>query len=700
MSRCADAVDDFLLRQDTARGPWLVLMVAAGIAAWFLLPDRAAWLLWCAALAGGAGAAWLHWRGRENRRALLLAGVSAPLLCAAGTGLMWLRSEVVGAAPIGAPQVGIYAASVLTREEQPAQQRVRLTLATRDARDGRLIKVRLNVPEAMDQPLLREGARVTVRARLMPPAEPMLPGAYDFARAAWFAGLAATGTALEIMEVQPPPVRQARRLAETQRALSAHVRSRVEGSSGAIAAAFASGDRGSIAAADDEAMRDAGLTHLLSISGLHVSATIAAAYFVIARVLAAVPPLALRIRVPLVAAFGGAVSGVGYTLLTGAEVPTVRSCLAALLVLVALILGRQALSMRMVAMAAAVVMVLWPEQVVTPSFQMSFAAVIAIVALHGSAPARAWLAPRAEPLHHRAGRNMVALFTTGLVIELALMPIVLFHFQRAGLYGALANVVAIPLVTFCAMPFIALSLLLDVAGLGGVTWPLVQWSLDTLLGLAHFTAAQPGAARLHPHMGVGVALTFAAGLAWLALWQGKVRLFGLLPVALAATATVMMSPPDLVVTGDGRHVAVRSDTGELLTLRNTRSDYVAEHLTRLAAVDGTMSSLTQWPGARCNADFCAAELRRDGRVWTMLLARSDHRVDADALAAACGAADIVVAPRRLPRSCQARWLTIDRRMLERTGGVAVHLAQKRIVQVRTPGAAHGWSAPPSAQGQL
>src|SRR5690606_1183062 len=201
-----------------------------------------------------------------------------------------------------------------------------------------------------DDPALAEGALVRFAARLMPPAPPMLPGGYDFARTAWFAGLAATGgTTGEIDVLEPGEGGSS--IASLQRRLSQHVRARLGGSPGAIAAAFASGDRGAIGPADEAAMRDAGLTHLLSISGLHVSAVVAAGYLLAIRLLALWPWLALRVRLPLVAAAIAALAGVGYTLLTGAQVPTVRSCIGALLVLGALALGREPLSMRMVAVA-------------------------------------------------------------------------------------------------------------------------------------------------------------------------------------------------------------------------------------------------------------------------------------------------------------------------------------------------------------
>ncbi len=440
--RLLDAAERFLAEAGFDRAPWLAVVFAGGIAAWFVLPEL--WQ-WCAAMAGGAGAAlaaWAIWpsgsAADERRANLRLAVVACGLVFALGVGVVWARSAIVGAEPIARPMVTLIEGRVLAREDQPAEGRLRLTLAMRDAEAGVARKVRINVPlAALEGGIpagLGEGAVVRLRARLMPPAAPMLPGSYDFARAAWFKGLSATGTMVGPLAVtRPAPAGEG--LESLQRMLSEHVRARVPGSPGTIAAAFASGDRGGISEADEAAMRDAGLTHLLSISGLHVSAVVATGYLVALRLLALWPALALRVRLPVVAAGAGALAGIGYTLLTGAEVPTVRSCLAALLVLGALVLGREALSLRMVAIAAGVVLLLWPESAIGPSFQMSFAAVLAIVALSGSAPVRAFLAPREEPWWARTGRRVVMLFVTGVVIELALMPIVLFTSTAPGSTG-------------------------------------------------------------------------------------------------------------------------------------------------------------------------------------------------------------------------------------------------------------------------
>ena len=570
-SGLADRAEAFLADAGFERAPWLAVAFAMGIAAWFVLPDRPSWTAFIGGCAGVAAlAAWLG-RGGERWPYLRQAAVVAALALAAGCTVIWVKSAVVGTPPIARPAVVRLTGWVEKREEQPADARIRLVLRTRLAAGAAPVRVRLNLPAQHDVPGLAEGAVITVRGRIMPPAPPMLPGGYDFARTAWFAGIAATGAVLGTPEVQRAAVGGGW-LRERQRQLSAHVRARLGGSPGAIAAAFASGDRGAIAEIDDQAMRDAGLTHLLSISGLHVSAVVALAYVLALRLLALWPWLALRVRLPLVAAAAGAGAGVAYTLLTGAEVPTVRSCLGALLVLFALAAGREPLSLRLLAVAAGFVMMLWPEAVVGPSFQLSFGAVIAIVSLHSSAPVRNFLAAREEGMLARGARNLAMLLLTGLVIELALMPIGLFHFHRAGLYGALANVIAIPLTTFATMPLIALALILDIAGIGAPVWWLCGKSLELLLALAHWTADQPGAVRHLPAMSRGTFALFVGGLLWLALWRGRVRLWGLAPMALALGLLLILRAPDILVSGDGHQVAISDPGGgPLLVLRESRS---------------------------------------------------------------------------------------------------------------------------------
>jgi len=463
------------------------------------------------------------------------------------------------------------------------------------------------------------------------------------------------------------------------------------GGAGAIGATLATGDRGAIDEADAEAMRRSGLAHLLSISGLHVTAVVGAIYLLVLKSLALAPPLALRFRLPIVAAGCAALAALAYTLMTGAQVPTIRACVAALLVLVALMMGRSAITLRMVAAGALFVLIFWPEALVGPSFQLSFAAVTAIIALHEHPRIKAMFMLREESVMRRTGRFIYSLFLTGLVVEIALMPIALYHFHKAGLYGALANIIAIPLTTFVIMPLEALALVLDSVGLGAPVWWLCEKALSSLIALAHFVSSRPGAVTMLPTMPV-IAFGFVLlGGLWLCLWRERWRYWGLVPALIGALIIATTRAPDLYITGDGRHVAIRNDRGELAMLRSRSGDFIRDMIRENAGVEGDSQALEDWPNADCNADSCLATVRADGRDWQILATRSSHYISALALSAACRRADIVVSERWLPQSCQPRWLKADRSLLSQVGGMTIDLENQKISTALDWTGKHVWT---------
>jgi competence protein ComEC len=483
--------------------------------------------------------------------------------------------------------------------------------------------------------------------------------------------------------------------ADLRTRLSGHIQGAVEGSEGGIAAALATGDRGAIGDDDAEAMRRAGLAHLLSISGLHVTAVVGATMLIVLKLLALSPTLALRVRLPLVAAGAGALAAVGYTWLTGGEVPTIRSCVAALLVLLAMAMGREALTLRLVAAGALLVLLVLPESLAGPSFQLSFAAVTAIIALHEHPQVRAWFYAKGDRLARRLGRGLLSLLLTGVVVEIALAPIALFHFHKAGLYGALANVVAIPLTTFIVMPAEALALLFDSVGLGAPFWWVTEQSLHLLLWMAHVVAAAPGASAALPAMPDGAFALMVGGGLWLALWRTRWRRLGIVPVVAGAVWAFATPAPDLLVTGDGEHLALATSDGRLALLRDGAGDYTRSMLAENSGIEEEALALDEQPFARCRRETCIAEHEAGGRTWRILATRSRTFVPYLDLVRACRAVDIVVSARRLPEGCTPRWLKLDRATLERTGGVAITLATGRVVTVNRPGAAQPWRDPPT-----
>jgi competence protein ComEC len=667
---------------------WLPVALLAGIAAWFVLPAPADWRAFMA-LCGALSLFLLAMAGRTRwGRALAWFAAVAALGCA----LVWVRADSVAAPKLERPRAGAFEAVVERVERIPARAQVRLLLAPA-ADSGLPPRIRVTLPERKADPALRPGARLALRAYLMPPAPMAVPDGYDFARTAWFQGIGATGRPLGDVRILalPPETGWRARVAGWRQRLADHVRAEVPGGAGGIAATLATGDRGGISEEDAEAMRRSGLAHLLSISGLHVTAVVGAAMLLTLKLLALSPALALRANLVLVAAGIGAAAGVGYTLLTGAEVPTIRACAAAMLVLVGLALGRDAITLRLVAAGALFVLFFWPESAAGPSFQLSFAAVTAIIALHDQPRVKALLARREEGAPARFGRIVLALFLTGLAVELALSPIALFHFHKAGLYGALANIVAIPLTTFVIMPAEAIALLLDLAGLGAPFWWVAGGALELLLGLAHFTASAPGAVALTPAMPKGAFLLFVAGGLWICLWRSRMRRWGLLPVALGAAWTLATPAPDLLVTGDGRHVALRADDGRLALLRPRAGDYVRTLLAEMSGAEADFADMDALPNAACTPDACVATLHRGGRSWRLLATRSGHYLNWREMVAACAEADIVISDRRLPAACAPRWLKADRALLGRTGGLAIDLSKEpRVRSVAAAVGAHPW----------
>lgn len=667
---------------------------ASGIVAWFALPAPPWWSGFCLLCGGLAAVGIVPWPGRANYPHLSRAVLVLPLLVMAGCMAIWARSAMVGEAPLERPIAGTFTARVLQIEPQPALDRDRLILAMREPGTSRAIKVRVNVPGMNIAAHVGIGDVVRFKGRLMPPAPPMLPGAYNFARTAWFGGIAGSGSVLGEVDVVERGRSGGGWLSGVRRSLADHIRAKIGDERAGIATAFVTGDRGGITKSDDEAMRDSGLAHLLSVSGLHVGAVVGAVYMLFVRVLALFPWLALRVRLPVAAAAAGALAGVAYTLLSGSEVPTVRSCIGSLLVLAALALGREPLSLRMLAVAAFCVMLLWPEAVTGPSFQMSFGAVLALVAVGTSAPAKAFMAPRDQALVVKALRHLAMLLVTGVVIDLALMPIGLFHFHRAGIYGALANVIAIPLTTFVVMPLLAGALILDAVGAGGPVWWLAQLSIDLLTAIAHWIASRPAAVTILPAGGNGAFMLFVTGGLWVGLWSGRIRWLGLPPALLGAGLLAMAAPADILISGDGRQVGLVEAGGErLFVLRDGGEGYARDNLMELAGMEGEPVTLDQWRGARCNPDFCAIGIEREGVTWRLLVSRGRDAVPERALAAACDRSDIVVSDRWLPRSCTPRWFKADRDSLALTGGVAVHLKDARVDTVARSEGRHGWWRP-------
>jgi len=674
-----------LLEQERAQLPlWFTACFGAGIAAWLWLPGPGQWLAFIV-IALGLSAAGLAVGPSRIGRAFLFGGLAV----AAGSALIWWRSDHVAAPRLDRPLIASFEARVNRVETRAAKGDLRLTLVPYD--EGLPPLVRVSMPEEGAPMGLGDGARIKLRARLQPPPPMALPGSHDFARDAWFQGIGGVGRAIgPVGVIEPSPGGGLDALRDQ---LGRHIRGQLPGASGGIATALATGDQAAVGEADAEAMRRSGLAHLLSVSGLHIAAVVGAAMLLALKLLALSERLPLRFNLVLVAAGFGALAGIAYTLLTGMQVPTVRACVASLLVLGGIALGRDAISLRLVAVGALVVLLFRPEALAGASFQMSFAAVTAIIALHHWAPVRQWLGPREEGWLSRLARGLFGLLLTGLVVELALMPFALYHFHRAGLYGVAANMIAIPLTTFVIMPLEAGALILDAFGLGGPLWFATGWTIDAMLNLAHQVGSAEGAVAMLPTMSRWAFAAMVLGGLWVCLWTSGIRRWGFIPFALGALGAALAPVPSLLITGDGQHLALVRDDGVPVLLRSRSGDFVRDLMSEVSAYDGDPLPLEGQRFARCSRDSCIADIVEGKSAWRLLAIRSRNRIDWTELTRACANADVVVADRWLPKGCTPLWLKLDRKSLEQTGGVAIYLGgEPRVESVARRIGGHPWAS--------
>ncbi|MDT7934181.1 MAG: ComEC/Rec2 family competence protein [Sphingomonadaceae bacterium] len=689
--RAATAAIEAWLEAERDQLPlWLPVALGCGIAAWFLLPDPAAWArflgLAAAVSVGGMIA------GGRGGRALVVGGV----LAAAGLGLAWGRAELVRAPRLAAERVAVtFEARVLALEDRSGREQWRLFLQPADRTLPPKLRVSMRDPPPA---AARPGATIRIRATLRPPPGPSVPGGYDFARRAWFEGLGAVGFALGqpvVLKPAPPPSGLSGWLAHVRAHLTGWLADRVGGQEGAIAAAFTTGDEGRIAPKVAQAMRDSGLAHLLSISGVHIAAVIGAGMVVTRRTLTLSPWIALHWPVKAIGAAAGAVLGVLYTLLAGAEVPTVRSTAAALVVLAGIMVGRSAISLRTVAFAAFAILLVRPEALLGPSFQLSFAAVTGLVAAYNAPALRPWLQPRHDGWLKRAGGAALGLVLSSLVAQAMLAPVAFYHFNREGLYGAAANLLGIPLTSFVIMPALGLTLALGTLGLEAPALWVLKHAMALLVALAEEVARWPGAVARLPTMPTLAFALFVIGGLWLALWAGRARLLGAAPVAAGLALALLARPPDLLVSGDGVHLGLVARDGSLAMLRNRAGPFIRDMWGDAAGTAAQMD-LERLPNASCTEAACVLLLDRGGRSWRVLATRSRQLIPRDALQPQCEAADIVVASRRLPPWCAPRWLRLDRAALNDTGALALRLdAAPGIETARGGQGAHPWAVQPA-----
>ena len=652
---------------------WLPVAVGCGVAVYFALPAEpplwlaAALLLTVLLVASAAG---FRTAGAGRESALVLSvGLGAILL---GFAAANLRTHLVAAPVLGERGAYHLEAQVLLVEERVRGQRLLLGALVIEGLDPADTPVTIRVSTRSAEPGLEPGDRLRVRALLMPPSPPVEPGGFDFARYAYYMQLGAVGYALNPPEVLSRADFRSWSLALSalRQAIANEITEAVPGDAGAIAVALLTGLRGALPDHIWDQGAIAGIAHLLAISGLHLGLVAGTLFFSARIALALAPPLALRLPAKKLAGLLALVGAFGYLLISGAPIPTQRAFIMTALMLLAVMVDRNPFSMRLVAIAALVVLLLEPETLLGASFQMSFGAVVALIAVYETGVAKR--PPGAGGLDWRLFLYVAGVALTTLVASAATTPFSIYHFSRFPTYGIVTNLIAVPLTGIWIMPLGMLGLLLIPFGLAGPCFMLMGQGIEIIIAAAAFVAEMPGAALNVPRPPSAALIVTVIGGLWLCLWRTAWRRLGLIAIVLGTGLGLLGDRPDVMVDERGQIVGARLNDGRLAISPWRRDGWVTEQWLRSTG----QVEAAPWPeagqlstsGLSCDALGCV--LVRNGR--TIALTREPGALEDD-----CARADLVVSYPRIER-CPNGTPMIGPRALRQAGGIALWIGPEDI----------------------
>ncbi|HPD83695.1 MAG: ComEC/Rec2 family competence protein [Alphaproteobacteria bacterium] len=582
---------------------WLPVLFSIGIAVYFALEAEPP--LWLGASLSlffiGFGLVLSRHREISIIRKTVFISVAAILICCLGFAAAQIRSHLIYT-PMLLKKMSPVGVTGTIESIEPVEKGSRVILGHLDIerldpeQTPRKIRLSIRKDEA-----LKAGQRIKFLAGLNPASGPVAPAAFDFQRMAYFESIGAVGFAYtqpEILEASPQKFLSLKKLRQK---LETKISAKTDDPQQSIIIALMTGQRGAVQDQDWDALRQSGLAHLLAISGLHVGMVAGVIFFFARLLMACSSRLALHCPIKKYAAGFALFGAFLYTMMVGATIPTQRALIMTGLVMVAIMFDRSPFSLRLVAFAALVVLFFSPESLTSVSFQMSFAAVTALICFYE------WVRPVWIRLHRKAGvtRRVVLYFAgvslTTLIAGLATGLFALYHFQNYAVYGLLANMIAVPLMAFIVMPLIVLSYGLMPWGVEGLTLPIIEWAVGWILATAHYVAGLKGSVWLIPSFPHWIFIGMVLCLWTMMVWKGRIKYFLLLLFFILVGLATFYKQPDILVSSKVDLISLRDNQGQLWLSSGRKERYTAENWLRLNGQDSKDKRL--WPREGSVADF-------------------------------------------------------------------------------------------------
>ncbi len=663
----------------------LIVAFAAGIALYFAMPlEPQLWICLSISLILGV----IYWS--MSRKIVVFSGVVLCLLCVS----FGLGRAVTHSLSVKAPILPDYERSyditgwisAIDSSGSGLRYHIQLDGLKGMSADDRPQAIRVRLARPPDTPL-QAGDSLSIRAIVQAPPGPVVPNGYDPARRAYFDQLGGFGFAISTPEKLPDIKLDwagniKREIVRWRYGLANRIYAKAPPETAGLQAALMTGVRRYIPPEQIETLRIAGLAHILAISGLHMGLLAGGTYAAMTFFLALILPLSRRYDVRKIAAVIGALAAAFYLVLSGASVATQRAFIMAVIVFLAVILDRRAVSMRSVAVAAALTLMLHPESLVSVGFQMSFAAVAALVVTY-----QTWQSRRQIYARRNRGRKIIDFFTslsvTSFVAGLATGGFAIFHFNRISRYGFIGNLLAMPLFSLAVMPLAVVSFIAMLFGLESLPLKLMGAAIAYILNAANWVSSWPSAMAYVPSAPSYVLAIFAAAFTVICLGKLWGKAAGVIIMGVCIAIWIQSPRPDLRISEDGRVAFWLGETKtQTLMVDRRRSDrYGREQFSQMAGRPDSLWRDYEKSFADCDALACRFELRG---LWVSVMKHPSEVIKE------CAEVDLAILTEReagpvARRYCEAqgRAAFIDARILRKSGAQNVYLP-RAAQQIKNP----------------
>lgn len=535
---------------------------------------------------------------------------------------------------------------------------------------------RIRIRTTDQGPRFKYGDLICGKVMLARPKGPMLLEGYDFGQALWFKKIGGTGYNISPIKICSKTNENKTHIssldliiAKIRATIGSKLDSKMTDPYRSMARALILGDRGQITPDNLVAMRDAGLGHLLAISGLHMAIFAGTLFILVRSIFALFPIFAQTHPIKKYSAFIALVGGAVYFLISGQSIPTQRAFLMISVIFTAIMIERSALTLRNVAMAAFLILLIRPESLLSPGFQMSFAAVTALIMTYQynlkyqpieRLAKQTWL----KPIYYLGG-----IWMTSIIASLATAPFAAYHFHKISYMGPVGNMLAIPVFSIFLMPSALLSLIMMPIGLEQLGLFPLHYSIDILLKVAHWTASFHPATITVGAINLSSVLLMTTASFMFFFMLRPYNYTSLIVLALGIYTATIYQKPIIFVGGKADVIAIRGADNQIYSISGRKGAFIINNWLKADGNNLSHSEIRNSPYLLCDDGACAGETKnlKISMVKTI-----------DALEEACQSSDILIIKYTVTRKCKSPKLIITKKDIDQKGTHTIFLDRKKL----------------------